>query len=69
MKSKADAIFELRDAAEEHGRRSVAVEAHPASSAARESLLDARLALEAATSEAMESCHHCGLPHHTDQHA
>ena len=69
MKSKVDAIFELRDAAEEHGRAIAELSADPASVAGQDAVLEARSKLEAATADAIDSCHYCGLPHNPDEHA
>ena len=68
MKNKVDAIFELREAAEEHGRASAQLDDTPDSKEARFAVFDTRAKLEAATVEAMESCHHCGGAHLTADH-
>ncbi len=68
MKDKVDAIFELREAAEEHGRVSAELEDQPHSPEARDAVLEARTKLEAATAHAMESCHYCGEAHSTADH-
>jgi len=68
MKNKVDAIFELREAAEEHGRANAELEVKPGSPEARDGLLEARAKLEEATVDAIESCHHCGEAHLTSEH-
>jgi hypothetical protein len=68
MKDKVDAIYDLREAAQEHGRVSAELEDRPGSPEARDAVLEAREKLEAATVEAIESCHHCGEPHLTSAH-
>ena len=62
MKPKVEAIFELREAAEAHARADVALEQTP-SPVKKDRLLDAKLALEEATQDAIEACEHCALPH------
>jgi hypothetical protein len=68
MKDKVDAIYELREAAEEHGRASADLDKKPDSPEARDAVLEARAKLEEATVDAIESCHYCGEPHLTSQH-
>jgi len=62
MKDKVEAIYDVREAAELHARAEVAVEKSP-SPAKKDELLDAKLALEEATQDAIEACEHCALPH------
>jgi len=62
MKEKLEAIFDLREAAENHARAQVALELHD-TPGRRDALLEARLHLEETTQEAVESCEHCGQPH------
>ncbi len=62
MKEKVEAIFDLRAAAEEHARASVALEERPTPSRS-DALLDARLKLEEATQDAIEACQACDRPH------
>lgn len=62
MKQKVEAIFDLRKAAEEHARAEVAVEQRDTPDR-RDALLEARIALEDSTQEAIEACEHCGQAH------
>jgi len=62
MKEKVEAIFDLREAAEEHARAEIAHEQKPTPERKAE-LLDARLALEESTQDAIEACEYCGRPH------
>jgi hypothetical protein len=68
MKDKVDAIYDLRDAAEEHGLAIADLKADPQSADAKDAVLEARSKLEAATVDAIESCHHCGKAHATEAH-
>ena len=63
---KIQAVYELREAAEEHGRIEAAL-GDRADYAARRRLLDSRLTLEAKTQHAIEVCHYCGLAHLEDE--
>jgi anti-sigma regulatory factor (Ser/Thr protein kinase) len=62
---KVQAIYSLREAAEAKAVAEVKAEAEP-SSAARDTLLDAQLHLEAKTQDAIEACHECGYTHSPD---
>ena len=63
---KIEAIYQLREAAEEHGRIDAATaERHDA--AARTLRLAAREKLEEKTVKAIEVCHECGRPHADDE--
>ncbi len=66
-KSKVDAIFELREAAQAVGRAEAFLEQTPSFEHV-DALLDAKLLVEEKTSEAIESCEHCGLQHRDHQH-
>ena len=59
---KIDAIYELREAAEEkaHAERDFA---ETPSAQKRDALLDAQLELEQKTVDAIEVCHECGQEH------
>ena len=59
---KVDAIYELREAAEQkaHAERDLADVPTPET---RDALLDAQLKLEEKTVEAIEVCHECGHEH------
>jgi hypothetical protein len=61
-KDKIDAIYELRDAAEQkaHAERDLESMGTPE---ARDALLDAQMELEKKTYEAIEVCHECGHEH------
>jgi hypothetical protein len=59
---KLEAIYDLREAAEQKGRAEHALEVHP-SSQARDALLDAQLDVEKKTVTAIDACHECGLEH------
>jgi hypothetical protein len=56
---KIEAIYDLREAVEEKVRAEVAVDKQP-TSASRDRLLDATLAVEEKTQHAIEVCHECG---------
>jgi hypothetical protein len=62
MEDKVAAIYELREAAEQHARIEVAVGEKPKGKD-RDLLLDARIELEQKTQRAIESCVHCGRTH------
>lgn len=62
---KIEAIYELREAAEEHGRIDAAT-AQRHDAAARSLRLAAREKLEEKTAHAIEACHECGRPHADD---
>lgn len=60
------AIYEVREAAEEHARAEVRLEQEPTAEA-RDELIDSRIRLERSTHEAIISCHQCDRPHGPDQ--
>lgn len=64
--NKVRAIYSLRDAAEEKAVAEVALQNDP-SDKRREELLDAQLALESKTQDAIEACHECGAAHAAEQ--
>lgn len=59
---KIDAIFELRDAAEEKARAEKAVDDDP-SPEKRDELLEKQIDLNAKTVAAISVCHECGHEH------
>ncbi len=61
-KNKVEVIYELREATETKVLAELAVDAD-STPAARDALLDAQLALEAKTQDAIDVCHEC-----SDQH-
>ena len=61
-KRKVDAIYELREAAEAKAAAEKTLEEQPTQQR-REEWLDAQLALERKTLEAIEACHECGHEH------
>lgn len=61
-KSKIDAIYELREAAEEKARAEREVDAVP-SPEKKDRLLETQLTLEEKTVAAIEACHECGHEH------
>jgi hypothetical protein len=65
MEDKVAAIYELREAAEQHARIEVAVGEKPKGKD-RDLLLDARIELEQKTQQAIESCVYCGRAHTDD---
>lgn len=65
QKNKIDAIYALREAAEEKALAEVELSAH-ATKSARDVLLNAQLQLEAKTQDAIEACHECGHAHASD---
>ena len=64
--NKVEAIYSLRDAAEQKAMAEFALRDQP-SAQHREALLDAQVALEAKTQDAIEACHECGRPHASDE--
>jgi hypothetical protein len=64
-KSKIDAIYELREAAEEKALAEKAVDDDP-SWENRDALLDKQAKLEAKTVSAISVCHECGHEHLPD---
>lgn len=65
MEDKVAAIYELREAAEQHARIEAKVGEKPKGTD-RDRLLDARIELEQKTQAAIESCVYCGRPHNDD---
>lgn len=63
---KVEAIYSLRDAAEQKAVAEMALQDQP-SERHRDALLDAQLTLEAKTQDAIEACHECGAAHAPDQ--
>jgi hypothetical protein len=61
-KDKIDAIFELRDAAEEKALAEKAVDDDPCWQN-RDDLLDKQLKLNSKTTTAIRACHECGREH------
>jgi hypothetical protein len=61
-KQKIDAIYELREAAEEKALAEKSVDEDP-SPAKRDKLLETRLTLEEKTVAAISVCHACGQEH------
>lgn len=66
MEDKVAAIYELREAAEQHARIEATVGEKPKGKD-RDRLLDARIELEQKTQRAIESCAYCGRPHADDE--
>jgi|SRR5579872_1310323 len=62
MEDKVAAIYELREAAEQHARIEAKVGEKPKGKD-RDQLLDARIELEQKTQRAIESCVYCGRSH------
>jgi hypothetical protein len=65
QQNKIEAIYELREAAEQKAKAEVAADTER-TALARDILLDAQLRLESKTADAIEACHECGLPHAPD---
>jgi|GEM_PF-2515978 len=65
-KEKVDAVFELREAAQELGRQQEKLE-RDGSPEQRDAVLDARLEVEGKTAEAVEACAYCGREHCDDE--
>ena len=65
---KIEAIYELREAAEQKVRAELAVD-REGTAAARDAFLEARLKLESKTQDAIEVCHECGRVHSDDPQA
>jgi hypothetical protein len=63
---KIEAIYSLRNAAEEKAQAEIKAQVLP-TPAARDALLDAQLRLEAKTQDAIEACHECGRPHGAEE--
>ncbi|MGH7715279.1 MAG: hypothetical protein ACREML_04700 [Vulcanimicrobiaceae bacterium] len=66
MEDKVAAIYELREAAEQHARIEATVGEKPKGKD-RDRLLDARIELEQKTQRAIETCAYCGRPHTDDE--
>jgi len=64
--NKVEAIYSLRDAAEQKAMAEMTLQ-HDPTAAHRDALLDAQLKLEAKTQDAIEVCHECGHKHPSDQ--
>lgn len=65
LKNKVEAVYELREAAEAHGRAEAQLDAHRSPDAV-DALLDAKELLEIKTVEAIQSCEHCAEAHCDD---
>ena len=65
-KNKIDAVYELRAAAEEHGRAEKMIETDR-SPENIDRLVDAKEVMEIKTIEAIEACHECGEYHCSDE--
>ena len=63
---KVEAIYDLREAVERKVRAEVEVE-RTDNTQARAELLDAALAVESKTQDAIEVCHSCDRPHTSDE--
>ncbi|MDP9018311.1 MAG: hypothetical protein M3N19_08325 [Candidatus Eremiobacteraeota bacterium] len=64
-KNKVQAVYELREAAEEHGRAEERLEMDRTGKNI-DRLLDAKELLELKTVEAIQACEHCGQTHCED---
>jgi hypothetical protein len=64
--NKVNAIYSLRDAAEQKAMAEMILRDEP-SERHRNELLDAQMKLEAKTQDAIEACHECGGRHAKDQ--
>jgi len=62
---KIDAIYELREAAEEKGRKEKIVDDNPTPEH-RDQLLESMTDLERKTTKAIAACHECGHLHEPD---
>ena len=65
-KSKIDAVYELREAAEAHGRAETVLQLG-SSPQNRDAALQTRVELEAKTAQALEACEYCGRLHRDDE--
>lgn len=65
-KNKVDAVYELREAAEEHGKAEAMIDSDRSPENIGR-LLDAKERLEVKTVEAIEACEHCGEEHCDDE--
>lgn len=63
---KIEAIYALREAAEQKGAAEATLQ-RETSPAARDALLDAQVRLESKTLAAIEACHQCGHEHAPDE--
>lgn len=61
-KEKIDAIYKVRDAAEQKAHAERDLEETPTAEA-RDALLDAQMELEKTTYQAITACHECGHEH------
>jgi len=64
--NKVNAIYSLRDAAEQKALAEMKLRDAP-SERHRDELLDAQIKLEAKTQDAIEACHECGGQHPPDK--
>ncbi|MDQ6929656.1 MAG: hypothetical protein M3126_03185 [Candidatus Eremiobacteraeota bacterium] len=64
-KNKVEAVYELREAAEEHGKAEAMIDTER-SAKNIDRLLDAKERLEVKTIEAIQACEHCGEGHCDD---
>lgn len=64
--NKVNAIYKLRDAAEQKAMAEMILRDQP-SERHRDELLDAQMTLEAKTQDAIEACHECGGTHGPDK--
>ena len=64
-KNKVQAVYELREAAEEHGKAEALLDAERSSENV-DKLLDAKERLEVKTVQAIQACGQCGEPHCDD---
>lgn len=64
--NKIEAIYAVREAAEQKAALEANVNVHP-TPAARDALLAAQLTLESRTQDAIEACHYCGRNHADDE--
>ena len=65
MKNKVEAVYELREAAQEHGKAESRIERERTPQNI-DRLLEAKERLELKTIEAIASCEHCGESHCDD---
>ncbi len=66
QQNKIDAIYALREAAEQKGKAETAAD-REGTATSRDALLDAQLLLESRTEDAINACHECGLSHAEDE--
>ena len=65
-KNKVQAVYELREAAEEHGRAEAQIDLDRTPENV-DRLLEAKERLELKTVEAIQACEHCGEAHCEDE--